>query len=344
MIREQLIKALKTAKTDIEPGQEVEVGRFRPEDALGISLAYLEVWGDCFPVAHVYDPEDVVRRNATDDQHTVVARTPRGEVIGLAGLFRHAPNPDVYEAGQLMVLKPYRQGSADMRICRKIIRELPSRLGITVIFAEAVCNHPDAQQLIFQEGMHATGLSMECMPSAAFAQEGGVARNVSLLLMFKVGDVKRQAVYIPQEYKEIIEDIYAKLGLEFERGSAKSRTGDTKSEELLLPDAGLARITVNRAGADFQAIIDMAEAKAGSLGLVQMYLDLGDPAAPEAVTMLRKNGFFFGGLLPSWFGSDGLVMQKTPQTPDWEGLHLYGDEAKAMCDYVRLDYEAVNGA
>ncbi len=46
MSNEHLIKALTEARQEIEPGQEAEVDLFRPSDALGISLAYLETYGE----------------------------------------------------------------------------------------------------------------------------------------------------------------------------------------------------------------------------------------------------------------------------------------------------------
>ncbi len=330
-------------KREIEPGQEVEVGLFRPEDAPGISLAYLETYGETFPIGHVYDPEEVVRRNASDDQYTVVARTMRGNVVGLAGLFRHAPNPGVYEAGQLMVLKSYRKSHVAAEISRQILKSQPRGLGIPVVFAEAVCNHQVSQQLALQGGLTPTGLEVECMPSEAYKREGGVSRNVSLLLMFRVDEMKLSAIHIPEEYEQEINAILGMLGVQREKAIGGKLEGLTESQEFLLPDVGLARITVSRAGSDIQSIIDDAEAKAGHDGLVQMYLNLGEPGTPEAVSILRANGFFFGGLLPQWFGCDGLIMQKVPRPPDWDAMRLKGEMARAMRDYVRRDYEAVVG-
>ncbi|GAU08536.1 hypothetical protein [Desulfoplanes formicivorans] len=54
MNREKRIKSLIEARQDIEPGQDVEIDMFRPSDALGISLAYLAIHEDSFPIDHVY--------------------------------------------------------------------------------------------------------------------------------------------------------------------------------------------------------------------------------------------------------------------------------------------------
>ncbi|UZP68121.1 GNAT family N-acetyltransferase [Desulfovibrio mangrovi] len=339
MSRERLIANLRAVRSEIEPGQEVEVGLFREEDAQGIALAYLEIYGDSFPIEHVYDPAEITRRNASDDQYTIVARTMSGDVVGLAGLFRHAPNPDVYEAGQLMVLKTYRSSHVAAEIARNTLGIQARNLGLPVVFGEAVCNHPVSQRLAHQEGMLVTGLELECMPAAAYAKEGGVFRNVSLLLMFSVYKRQRCTVYLPSQYEDFLKSLYTGMGLVRDHAGAEPLSGGTESSEFLLPDAGLLRLTISRAGEDFQSVVADAEHKVGECGLVQCYLNLGDPAAPDAITMLRERGYFFGGLLPHWFGPDGVVMQKLPEQPDWDALRLYGKEAKAMCDYIRQDYE-----
>jgi hypothetical protein len=271
----------------------------------------------------------------------VVARTPRGEVVGLAGLFRHAPNPEVYEAGQLMVLRQYRDSRVGAAIARQIMGALPRELGLPVVFGEAVCNRPTSQRLASGQGLACTGLEVECMPAKAFRAEGGVIRNVSLLLMFMVNVRRRCTVCVPAHYEEFVAGMYRDFGLERDLLAPGPLAGATEWTEFLLPEAGLSRLTAPRTGADFDAVVAGAEARAGT---VQVALNLGDPGVDEAVGLLRGRGYFFGGLLPHWFGPDGLVMQRTPQAPDWDAMCLDGEKARAMRDFVRCDREGVAGA
>lgn len=333
-----LLKSLMAARQDIEPGQDIEIDLFRPSDALGISLAYLAIYGDSFPLNHVYDPEEVLRRNATDDQYTIVARTPKGEIVGLVGLFRHAPNPEVYEVGQLMILKSYRNSHIAVDITKKALGETPKRLGVQVLFGEAVCNHRVSQRLALQQGMVPTGLELECMPAGAYKNEGGVASNVSLALMFLVREKSVCSVCLPHEYAACIQSLYAGLGLVREYMQGRPLNGKTDNQDFVLADSKLVRLTVKQAGTDFIGIIEKAESTFGINGLMQVYLNLGDPGVAEAVTILRRRGYFFGGLLPCWFGSDGMIMQKVPRPPDWDALQLYGRKTKDILEYVRSDY------
>lgn len=343
MSHTQLIEALKASYHVIEPGQEVEIGLFKPEDALGVALAYYEIYGESFPIKHIYDPEEITRLNKTEDQYTVVAKTLRGEVVGLAGMFRNAPNPDIYEGGQIMLIKSYRNSHIASALTKECFDILPERINLPYLFGEAVCNNAATQRFSQTIGMSATGLEIECMPTETYLKEKAVERAVSLLTLFKPFKRPVCEACLPIEYKEFIENLYFELDVERTRIEGRTCVGVTEKSDFLLPDNSLARITVTKAGTDFEKILEDTETAVTEKGLVQIYLNLGDTSVPEVVSMLRKKGYCTGGLLPYWFGSDGLIMQRLPQNPDWDALRLYGKKAKAIRDYVKKDYNAVKG-
>ncbi|MDY0375791.1 MAG: GNAT family N-acetyltransferase [Desulfobacterium sp.] len=335
----KLIERLETEKKTIEPDQDAVVELFRDEDALGVSLLYYEVYGDRFPVQHVYDPDEVKRRNHTDEQYTLVARTTGGDIVGMIGLVCNCPNQKVYETAQLMVMKSYRKTWLAGELNRYALGEMPETLNLSAIFVEAVCNHPVSQVMAHKQGLCATGLEMECMPAAVYSKEGGVVRNVSLLLMFKVLSADPASVHLPEPYGEFMLGLYGQLGLQRKNLPGEDLAGITESDEFLLPDAGIARITVKKTGANFGRVMQDFEAAAGEHSLIQVYLNLGDPGCPRAVELLRKYGYFFGGLLPLWFESDGMIMQKLPEEPDWKGLSLHDGEAESMLAFLRQDFQ-----
>ena len=339
MDRKPLIDRLRADARKIAPGQPVHVSLFEPADALGVSLCYYEIYGAAFPIEHVYDPDEVARRNATEDQYTAVARTPKGEIVGLAGLFRHAPNPAVYECGQLMVTRPYRGGTVSRDLVRMVLRDLPEELGMQAVFGEAVCNHVVSQRYSFDYGHFPTGLELECMPAGAYSKENELRRNVSLLLTFGVKKDRFHTVHLPRPYAGVVKGLYKELGLARSNSRGAEAGGLTSAEVLSLPDARFSRVTVTKAGADFEDVVARAQAEAGDNARVQVYVNLGDPAAPSAIDRLRGRGFFFGGLLPLWFGADGLVMQHLPEPPAWDELQLHGEPATRLAAYIRQDCE-----
>jgi hypothetical protein len=66
---------------------------------------------------------------------------------------------------------------------------------------------------------------------------------------------------------------------------------------------------------------------------------LSCPWIGEAADILRNRGFFFGGVLPRWFGEDGLLMQKVLVRPNWEGINLYTDRAVQILRFIKDDWE-----
>jgi hypothetical protein len=101
----------------------------------------------------------------------------------------------------------------------------------------------------------------------------------------------------------------------------------------------VARLTVWEAGADFADAFEHYEAEALGRGMivVQVWLNLSWPWIGQLTEYLRGRGYFFGGVLPRWFGADGLLMQKVTVRPNWEGIRLYSEKAQKICDIIRED-------
>jgi hypothetical protein len=62
-----------------------------------------------------------------------------------------------------------------------------------------------------------------------------------------------------------------------------------------------------------------------------------------AVEILRARGFFLGGVLPRWFDQDGLLMQKVPPQPNWEGIKIYSSNNQRIFQLVHQDWREVQG-
>jgi hypothetical protein len=81
------------------------------------------------------------------------------------------------------------------------------------------------------------------------------------------------------------------------------------------------------------------ELRADDYALIQFFVDLGKPWSGGVVEQLRDAGYSLGGLLPIWFGDDGLLMQKHFVDPDFEGMKIFSDRGRALLELVRRDWE-----
>lgn len=104
--------------------------------------------------------------------------------------------------------------------------------------------------------------------------------------------------------------------------------------------AKVARMAFHEAGSDFAQKIDQLEAEAvkrGSL-VIQVWLKLTSPWVGKVVELLQERDYFLGGLLPQWFDSDGMLMQKLLFSPDFDSIQLHSDDSKKIAEFVKSDW------
>jgi hypothetical protein len=325
--------------------QTLTVGSFRPEDAEGVARLFTEVYGDDYPAKIVYHPDDLIRAVETRDQIPIVVRTPDNRVVGYSSLFRAAPDKRVYEKGNGAVAMDFRNAGVMGMIFGYVGEMLPHLTDVSVFFGEPVCNHVYIQKaalasLPFVE----TAIEIDLMPAEAYEKERSASGRVSTLLMFITVARNPHMVYMPEQYGYYLRYIYS--GLDDTRSFSPSACGfppsaPTRIDTEVFDAAHVARMTVHEAGQDFEAAIAAEEGRAlgRSAQIIQVFLKLSWPWITQAVAVLKDNGYFFGGILPQWFGSDGLLMQKVSGRPNWAGIHLFSERANALLEFIKADWK-----
>lgn len=341
MPREKALQLLEKAPYQIDPEQNVVIDLFKPEDALGIARCYYAVYGDKFPIDYVYDPKAIIAVNEGDEHFTVVARTDKGDVVGLIGVFRGGQQRSVYELGQLMVLKDFRNGkSIGYNLAAFAVNDLAAKIGAQAVFCEALCNHTISQKIADKLGFTSSALEVEVMPAEAFVAEGGVKRKVSLLMGFKVLHDSPQTIFLPDTYRDIFQQTYANFSMK--RSIAlheETPSGDTECTSSVISGAGIVKVVVNRIGLDLIEHIFHTILKDKEDHIVHVQLRLTDPCVNWACNELKKGGFILGGLLPLWFEDDGMFMQRLPDGAHYEEIHIFTDDAKNILKTIKCDSE-----
>ncbi|WP_243310033.1 acyl carrier protein [Fundidesulfovibrio agrisoli] len=345
MSKEEAIALLKQAPKEIEPDQKYEVDRLRPGDGKGVAQLFHAVYGDSYPMVDYYIPEAIERLNAEGKVLTVVARLASGAVAGQGAYYQSSPpNKALFEFGQLLVAPEYRNTTVAARITRemdRLSRTMPQAQGF---FGEAVCTHFVTQKLIKKHSYAECGLEISLMPAGAYAKEGAGAQRVSCLLGARVDRDRHADLYLPECYRNELELILGGFSLDRELRFNRSDAPGVSASELeseTFDFAGVERVQALVVGADFpERILQLdQEARRRGLAVVQVYVNAGTPGTAFAVEALRARGFVLGGLIPLWFGSDGLLMQKFYQEPEWETVNLFTDKAKALLGSIRAEWE-----
>ncbi|WP_419785342.1 hypothetical protein [Pseudodesulfovibrio sp.] len=346
--REENLRRLREEAYVIAPGQKFEVDYFRPEDAIGVARLYYAIYGEIFPVDHVYDPEELVRINQGDDLFQVVGRTPGGDIVGLYALFRSAPGRRIMEAGSWMVHPDYRNTSVGLRMVRQIHNNPPEHLGLNAIYGQSVCDILTTQKLARVVSGHHCALEIEPMPPRP--GEAGAYGRISLLDGLVLMGDRPDEIYLPEQYDAQLRGIYKDLELErtFVRDMAGAEglaaSGPVEYSVQAFGESDVAKMEVSTLGSDLAERIAEMERDYPGRHAYQLVLPLWLPGSSTAVAAAKKQGYFFGGLLPLWFDRDALLMQKVAGSPDLSKPLLLTDMAKAIMQMIESDLRTLPSA
>ena len=342
----EVISGIKTEEIKLSSGETIFIHLFRPRDAPGIGRLFHAVYGDKYPFKRFYDPEDLARALETGDNYSLVARKEDGEIIGHMGFFRSAPFPGLYEAGAGLVLPAFRKESVSLSLLHCTYEILAPALGIDEAWGEAVCNHLHMQRVVARHQFVETGLEIDLMPEEAFAREKSASGRVTSLVGFRCYLPCPHEVYLPPVYEEVLRTVYSRTAdlrtLRVSEAGPPAGSSSSVSFEVF-EFAQVVRISVAAMGEDFEAAIKRLEASIsqGNAKVIQVRLNLACQWVASAVEILRGRGYFFGALLPRWFGSDGLLMQKTTGRPGWENIRLFSEDADYLLQIIKKDWKEV---
>lgn len=333
----------------IEPDQTFDIYRMQPEDAWGVARCFYEVYGGHYPFDHYYVPEKLIAANSSGDMIGVVCRTESGDIIGFSSLFRNfAHNSRIYETGQATVIPAYRATLAVMCMQDYLFDTVAAGVDVDVIFGEPVCNHLTMQKIASLSGFIDTGIELGLMPGETYNKGDASGDRVSTVLSFNVLRDRPHKVYFPIEYEAALRSTVAKMPLSryVAVSSAPVPPGILSTlEAKYFDDSQLLRFFLVTLGEDFEARLADIEEQAGIRGIVvfQVFINLGEPCSGKAVSCLRKKGFFFGGYLPQWFGTDGLLMQKHSAPPEYDSVKLLTEDSRKLFDVIKEDIRNISG-
>jgi len=329
----------------VDDEQALDIRMMLPEDAPGVVELYRSVYGNEYPVKAVYDVDGIIEQQRSGDMIRIVAVNKMGRVLGQVAAYRSCvSNPELYEEGQGIVLMEYRnRGILDS--CIKYGHDHVYPQIMEQMWGEAVCNHVYTQKAEVSLGCYETGIELDLMPAATYQKEKSSSGRVAGLIMCYTYKPLSQTVFLPEIYKESLRYLYSgcDFGHRFLSASEPLPLGPTKGRTDIYAGAGVARFTISELGSDLEEFLLQQEKEAASQSacILQLYLNLASPSTGTAVEILRQHHYFLGGVLPRWFDSDGLLMQKVLHEPNLAGIHLYTDRAKRILEIIEADRRSV---
>lgn len=314
---------------------------------------FRSIYGEDYPVKDVYQPDVLLKEIGAGRLMCSLVFNADGEAAGYASMFKTAPNPRIWEAGNMIVVPVHAKTDIAERIVRHYadyLRDVSNQAD--GIYGEAVCSHYYTQVTMNKMGMVDCAIELDQLDGTSFkdgkSNRAGSAR-ISCVFNFLEHKDLPEPQYVPARYEEIVGRIAAQL---HGRTLSLSREGlpvdgATTLEDRYHVSARTWKVAVCAIGADWRTAVDGILEKAGQRGVIslQVTVNMACPHIGAAVDVLRGKGFFFGGIAPRWFGTDGLLMQRISRNEtEYDDIKLYTATAKELLGFITTDREMVEGA
>jgi hypothetical protein len=215
--------------------------------------------------------------------------------------------------------------------------------GIDGLFGESVCNHTITQKLVLHGKSIETAVEPALMPAKAYETEWQGLGRVGCIVSFRVAVDQRKTMFVPVCYQSHLAFILDGTGLDRELVPADLSipSGEAVLTMQRFDDGGVVRGLITRPGADLPQRLREVEdqAVADNYALLQFFIDLGQPWAGGVVEQMRGQGYALGGLLPIWFGTDGLLLQKHLVDPGFADMKIHSDRGGSLVELVKADWQ-----
>ncbi len=313
---------------------------------------FRSIYGEDFPVRYVYQPDALCGEIESGRLISLLAFDMNGQAAGYISMYKTAPNSRLWEIGNLAVVPAYRYTDISLRLIRFLFDFAANSIAIIDgIFVEAVCSHYFTQVNAKKNGMVDCALELDQLDGDSFKDEksnkAGTAR-VSCALYFRELTDLSEAEFVPIRYDDILRQIAGSLRPRILIRSIDPLPADEKTilEEKYYASARTWKTAIQTIGSDWTAVVEDILNKAGQRQVMslQVTVNMACPHIGSAVDLLREKGFFFGGMFPRWFGTDGLLMQKLfGSEREYEKIKLYTPFSRELLAFIESDCEAVRG-
>lgn len=317
-----------------------------------VGTVFRSVYGEDFPVKDVYQPEILWKEIQAGRLVSALAFDVKGRAAGYISMFKTAPNPRLWEAGNILVTPEYTHTNISSRLVHHYFDPAMCKMtDIDGIFNETVCCHFFTQVSAAKIGMTDCGLELDQLDGDSFKDEksnkAGTARVSCVLYFWELTD-QSEPEYAPIRYDTILKRIAGSLRprIIFPSTNALPADGSTTLEEKYYAYAKTWKVAIPIIGSDWIEVVKNILNKAGERRVIslQMTLNMACPHIGAAVDLLWEKGFFFGGMAPRWFGTDGLLMQKLfGSGTEYDKTKLYKPFSRELLAFIRTDREAVRG-
>jgi serine/threonine-protein kinase RsbW len=320
-------------------------------DAPSLVRCVLRCYGDSYPFRAFYDADEIRSLLSHGLLYSAVALDRQGEVVAHLGVVLEQRGDRTGDMVLGIVDSRFRGRQLILQTGARLAQEL-MHLDLIGLYQFATTAHAISQRLVLATSSIETGVLLGYLPETTSSMQRPDDplgwRIPSIMLYLPLGEAPAREAYTPGRYREVVSDIYSRIGLERRLVEADAALPEARARLRLVlePARSLARIEVERAGGDLVPEVGklLREALSSDAQIVHLDLRLSDPCTPESAERVRGLGFFFGGILPELREGDVLRLQSVREEPrDRSEIEVFSEVGERLLDFVLEDRQAALG-
>jgi anti-sigma regulatory factor (Ser/Thr protein kinase) len=327
--------------------ESLEVDRARPADAYGIVKLTYHTYRYSYVKEIFYYRKRLEEALAAEDVIAFIGRNREGEVVINSAWLRDPRCRSIVEAGMLMSRPEYRKNRALLKVSRRQIDFLDSSSELRAAYSRLVTTHTGSQRLSSLFGFRPAALFLSVHEAVEFVgiASGRRQRESLLYALLVPRQLDPATICLPEAHLEMTRRLLSGLaGLDFSTRSVEPSAEATQFTVTSQEEDSHGLMIIESFGRDWSQILRRTLNELDNDGMVTVHLQVSAdrPLPPGFEEQARHLGLFYSGIIIRTPGSwELLYCRLRAQHFDFAKMALHDENARALCDYMELQYRSL---
>jgi len=297
------------------------------EDVIEAIRCIYSEYGYSYSYDRLYYVDSFMRLVQEGSIMSFLAVNDHGQTAGHFALAFSEQYKDMPEISTVVIRKEFRGlglFSKFMQHCE----EVGKAKGFRALMGQPVAFHPMSQKAFLRADYIATSLLLSYL-GTDIESEYNQGERLSLCASVKMLDEKAYSkIYPPEELKELITNMYDKLGMQYDIASSDGCADDAQLSIETNEPLKMTKILLQAADSEVEKTLRtvIQSAIKQKIEMLELVILLNAPSCAHAYEAAKACGFFLSGVIPGGANGDYLIMQMLPgDEPDYDSLVLVGE-------------------
>ena len=249
-----------------------------------------------------YYPQKIKELNEKGEIYSIVAEDAKAGVVGHFALVK-LQEANCAEIG-VAVVHPDFKGRGIMNAMLERVLEKAKEVSLDAIFGEAVMLHPFSQRANLSHGFGESALVLGIVPNTISLRDKNALhtdKRTAVLVAYKILQEKRKnAIFLPKKYAELVRRIYKNNDLEIEEAKPSGHISQQKVTYELSHYTNTATLVIDRLDEHIRSTIKHYLMLLYKKHVDMIFADINlmqCEKIDEVIKKLQKEGFVFSGVL-----------------------------------------------